>query len=141
MSPLSSFAQHAVDLLSGVGPIKARSMFGGYGLSLDGISIGLIAEDRIYLRVDEVTQAEFARAGSGPFIYPSKNGPMTMKSYWALPEDSVDDQERATRWGRLAADAARRAGAAKSAKPAKPKLRKKAATAKKPAPKSKRRAR
>jgi DNA transformation protein len=121
MSPLSSFAQHAVDLLSPVGPVKARAMFGGYGLSLDGVSIGLIADDRLYLRVDEATRGEFEKAGSAPFIYPSKNGPMTMKNYWAIPEDAVDDSERAARWGRLAAEAGRRAEAARSSKPKKEK--------------------
>ncbi len=116
MSPLSSFAQHAVDLLSPVGPVKARPMFGGYGLSLNGVSIGLIDEDRIYLRVDDATRGEFERAGSTPFVYPSKKGPMTMKNYFALPEDAVDDSERAARWGKLAAEAGRRADAAKSSK-------------------------
>lgn len=119
MSPLSSFAQHAVDLLVSVGPVKARAMFGGYGLSLGGISIGLIAEDRLYLRVDDTSRPEFEKAGSAPFIYPSKNGPMTMKNYWAMPEDAVDDSELAAKWGLLAADAARRADAAKGAKASK----------------------
>ena len=131
MSPLSSFAEHAVDLLAGVGQVKARSMFGGYGLSLDGISIGLIADDRLYLRIDDATRAEFESAGSSPFIYQSKNGPMTMKNYWALPEDSVDDPERAAKWGKLAAEAARRAEAAKTSKaPKKKATTSKAATTK-----------
>jgi DNA transformation protein and related proteins len=116
MSPLSSFAQHSVDLLASVGPVKARAMFGGYGLSLNGVSIGLIADDRLYLRVDDATRAEFEQAGSAPFVYPSKNGPMTMKNYWAIPEDSVDDAERAAKWGQLAVDAGRRGEAAKAAK-------------------------
>jgi DNA transformation protein len=119
MSPLSSFAQHAVDLLSSVGPVKARAMFGGYGLSLNGVSIGLIAEDRLYLRVDDATRPEFEQAGSAPFVYPSKNGPMTMKNYWAIPEEAVDDSEQAARWGRLAADAGRRAETAKSSRSSK----------------------
>ena len=126
MSPLSSFAEHAVDLLAGVGQVRARAMFGGYGLSLDGISIGLIADDRLYLRIDDSTRAEFESAGSSPFIYQSKNGPMTMKNYWALPEDSVDDPERAAKWGKLAVEAARRAETAKTSKAP----RKKTATSK-----------
>ena len=126
MSPLSSFAEHAVDLLAGIGQVRARAMFGGYGLSLDGISIGLIADDRLYLRIDGATRAEFEGAGSSPFIYQSKNGPMTMKNYWALPEDSVDDPERAAKWGKLAVEAARRAETAKTSKAP----RKKTATSK-----------
>jgi len=140
MSPLSSFAQHSVDLLSSVGPVKARAMFGGYGLSLDGVSIGIIADDRLYLRADDASRPEFEKAGSAPFVYPSKNGPMTMKNYWAIPEDAVDDAERAAKWGQLAVEAGRRAEAAKGAKkkpapkaakaPAAPRKKKPAARAK-----------
>ncbi|HYV48164.1 MAG TPA: TfoX/Sxy family protein [Myxococcaceae bacterium] len=132
MSPLSSFAQHSVDLLSSVGPVKDRAMFGGYGLSLDGVSIGLIADDRLYLRVDDTSRPEFEKAGSAPFIYPSKNGPMMMKNYWAIPEDAVDDSERAAKWGQLAVEASRRAEAAKGTKGAKKKPAPNATKAPKP---------
>jgi DNA transformation protein len=113
---LSSFAQHAVDLLSGVGPVQVRAMFGGYGVSLNGISIGLIAKDRLYLRVDDESRAAFEAAGSAPFVYPSRKGPMTMKNYWALPEEAVDDPDKAERWGRLAVAAAERSKARTPAK-------------------------
>ena len=118
---LSSFAQHAVDLLSGVGAVKVRAMFGGYGVSLNGISIGLIADDRLYLRVDEETRAAFEGGGSIPFVYSSRNGPMTMKNYWALlPEEAVDDPDKAEPWGRLAVAAAERSERLKRAKKGKP---------------------
>jgi DNA transformation protein len=126
---LSSFAEHAVDLLSGVGPVKVRAMFGGYGVSLNGISIGLIAEDRLYLRVDDETRAAFEGAGSAPFVYPSRKGPMTMKNYWALPEEAVDDPDKAKPWGRLAVAAAERAERLKRAKKTKPTPKAKPATA------------
>lgn len=142
MSPLSSFAEHALDLLAGVGPVRARAMFGGYGLSLEGISIGLIADDRLYLRVDDETREAFSAAGSEPFVYGSRKGPMTMKSYWCLPEEAIDDPERASRWGRLAWEAARRAEAKKRARKTKPTpARKTTATAKTPTPRKRSRPR
>lgn len=128
MKELPSFVQHALDLLAGVGAIRARAMFGGYGLSVDGVSVGLIGEDRLYLRVDDQTREQFQAAGSEPFVYPSKNGPMTMKNYWSLPEEAIDDPESASRWGRLAVEAARRAEAGKK----KPKASAKAAMERKP---------
>lgn len=130
MKELPSFVQHALDLLAGAGPVRARAMFGGYGLSVNGISMGLIAEDRLYLRVDDESRGQFEAAGSKPFVYPSKNGPMTMKNYWALPEEAIDDPEKASRWGTLAVESSRRAEALKK-KPAR------AAAKAKPAPKAK----
>lgn len=142
MSPLSTFAEHALDLLAGVGPVRARAMFGGYGLSLEGISIGLIADDRLYLRVDDEARDAFAKAGSEPFVYESRKGPMTMKSYWSLPEEAIDDPERASRWGRLAWEAARRAEAKKRERKTKPApARKMAAAAKAPTPRKRSRPR
>lgn len=118
MKELPSFVQHALDLLAGAGPVRARAMFGGYGLSVGGISMGLIDEDRLYLRVDDQTRGQFQAAGSEPFVYQSKNGPMTMKNYWSLPDEAIDDPESASRWGKLAVEASRRAEALKKKKPA-----------------------
>lgn len=121
MSNSPSFVQHALELLEQVGPIRARSMFGGHGLSLNGTSIGLIDDDWLYLRVDDQTRPQFEAAGSRAFTYPSKNGPMTMNSYWALPEEAIDDPDVAAKWGRLAAEVAARAEARKKAKAPRPK--------------------
>ncbi|HLL52782.1 MAG TPA: TfoX/Sxy family protein [Myxococcaceae bacterium] len=136
MKELPSFVQHSLDLLAGAGPIRARSMFGGYGLSVGGISMGLIDEDRLYLRVDDETREQFQAAGSDPFVYQTKNGPMTMKSYWSLPEEALDDPEAASRWGRLAVEASRRAEAAKR-KPARAVAKAKPELAAKPVTKRK----
>ncbi|MDQ3265104.1 MAG: TfoX/Sxy family protein [Myxococcota bacterium] len=141
MPTSASFVQHSLELLSGVGPVRSRPMFGGHGLSLHGISIGIIDDDRLYLRVDDLTRPQFQEAGAQPFTYPSKKGPMVMKSYWSLPDEAVDDPDVAVKWGRLAAEASVRGEAAKrraapSASKASPK---KVSPVKKSAPKRTRR--
>lgn len=113
MPTSASFLDHALELLSGVGPIRARAMFGGYGVSLNGISIGIIDDDRLYLRTDEATRPQFQSAGASPFTSPSRKGPMVMNSYWSLPDEAVDDPDEAVAWGRLAVEAALRADTAK----------------------------
>jgi uncharacterized RDD family membrane protein YckC len=41
--PIDPFASYACELLSGLGPCVARRMFGGWGISVDGMNIGIIA--------------------------------------------------------------------------------------------------
>ena len=45
--PRREHAQHLVDLMAAVGPVKLRPMFGGHGLFLDGLMFALIAGDRL----------------------------------------------------------------------------------------------
>ena len=42
---------HIVDLLQFIGPIESKSMFGGFGVFLEGLMFGLIAGSELYLRV------------------------------------------------------------------------------------------
>ena len=41
------FIEHVRELLSGLGPVAARRMFGGWGLSVDGMNIGIVAWDTL----------------------------------------------------------------------------------------------
>lgn len=83
----------------------------------------LIAEDRLFLKVDDQSKPRFAQAGSRPFVYEGKRRPVEM-SYWLLPDEAAGDPEGMVEWARIALAAARRAKAAKaekrSRKPRKP---------------------
>lgn len=96
----------AVDLLSGMGRVEARRMFGGAGLYAGGVMFGLIDDEVIYLKVDEVLRADLAAAGSRAWIYTERKGPKAgipqETSYWSLPDAALDDPEEACAWGRLA---------------------------------------
>jgi DNA transformation protein and related proteins len=140
------FVAHILELLAPLGNVRARKMFGGWGISCDGISIGLVAWERLYLKVDATTKPNFREAGCEPFIYDGKNRPIEM-SYWTVPPDAMDAPHLMAPWARLAMQAALTAANAKAAKPATPakKLARKAAknaarksTASKPAVKPRR---
>lgn len=44
-------------------------MFDGHGVSVDGLSVGLIAFDTLYLKVDSVNEPRHQAARLGRFIY------------------------------------------------------------------------
>jgi DNA transformation protein and related proteins len=94
--------------LSPLGVVRIRRMFGGAGVSIDGFSIALIADDTLYLKADPGNVARFDAEGLEPFLY-DKGGRMVAMRYRRAPDAAYDDPEVMREWGALALDAARRA--------------------------------
>jgi DNA transformation protein len=106
------FVAHLLDLLAGLGPVVARSMFGGFGLYLDGVMFGLVADETFYLKTDALSRPRFEAAGLEPFVYEGRNRPVAM-SYHEAPPAALDDPDELAGWARDAVAAAKRARAAK----------------------------
>ena len=107
MAEPNPFVERAVALMTPLGPVRARAMFGGWGVFLDSVMLGLIASDALYFRVDEETKDEFAAAGSQPFVYEAKGKRMEM-AYWLAPEGSLEDSDTLLPWAELGLAAAKR---------------------------------
>ena len=52
---------YIAELFAAFGPVKVRRMFGGAGLFVDGLMIGLVGDGVIYLKADEHTIPAFER--------------------------------------------------------------------------------
>ena len=109
------------ELFSAFGPVSVRRMFGGAGIFADGLMIGLISDDEIYLKADDQTVPSFQAEGMKPFTYGAKNRPVVM-SYWRMPERLFDDPDGLAQWARGALGAAQRGGT-KRKTPAAPRKR------------------
>ena len=94
--------------LTPMGPVTGRSMFGGFGIFMDGLMFGLIAYDEIYFKVDDDNRSDYDAAGSRPFTYEGKSKPVEM-SYWKIPEPVAEDDANLIAWAESAYNAARRA--------------------------------
>jgi DNA transformation protein len=103
------------ELLEPVGRVTVRRMFGGAGLYVDGLIVGLEVEGTLFLKTDEQTRQAFADAGGTPFVYDGKGKPITM-SYWTTPDDAMDSPEAMRPWARLALEATLRSAASRPAK-------------------------
>lgn len=112
MSGDASYIDYLRELLSGLGEIAARRMFGGYGLYHDGLMVAIVVEQRLYLKVDDETRATFAAAGCEAWIYDGKGKPM-QTSYWSVPDEAMDSTEAMLPWARRALAAALRKANAK----------------------------
>ncbi len=85
-------------------------MFGGHGIYLDGLFIGIIADDVLYLKTDPRSESEFRTTGSTPFRYTRQGRVMTLK-FWGAPEDAMESPHQMRQWARKAYAAALRANA------------------------------
>ncbi len=111
----NEFVTHLLDLLEPLGPVSARRMFGGYGIYLERMMFALVADDILYLKVDDVSRGAFAAAGLEPFRY-TRKGKSYQMSYHAAPEDALEDAELLRDWARKAVEAAMRAARAERPK-------------------------
>lgn len=120
MASASGFVDLCLELLSGSRPgsARARRMFGGHGLYVDGLFVAILSDEQLYLKADEATRAEFEAAGCQPFRYAKSGGETVVMSYWTAPEQAMDSPEAMAPWLRLALASALRAAAAKAAAPA-----------------------
>ena len=105
MSELVSLLQ---ELLQPWAVVRARRMFGGYGLFRDELMFGLMINDELYLKVDRQSEAEFAERGLEPFVYHKQGKPVTL-SFRQAPAELFDDPDAAVEWAQRAWEAALRA--------------------------------
>lgn len=75
-----------VDQIAGAGAVAARPMFGEYGLYCDGKMIGIVADDRLYIKPTAGGRAHVPDAEDAP-PYPQA------KPYLLIDEDRWDDQD------------------------------------------------
>jgi DNA transformation protein len=111
----SAYLDFACDLLGGLGPVRARRMFGGAGLYAQDVMFALVADDVIYLKTDAALAAALEAEGCGAFVYDGgKSGKASAMRYHRLPDAALEDPELAVDWGRKALQVALAAAARKA---------------------------
>jgi len=89
------------DLFHHFGRINMRRMFGGEGIYAGDQIIGLVVDDRLYLKTTDSNRADFLAEGCEPFTYMRGKKRMAT-SYYAVPERLSDDSEEFCQWARKA---------------------------------------
>jgi len=114
-SPRDAFVDHCLELLAPLGAPRARRMFGGHGIYLDDLFVAIVAFDRLYLKVDDLTRAAVEAAGGQPFAYEARGRTVASRGYFSAPDDAMDSPDAMHPWARQALAAAVRARAARPA--------------------------
>jgi DNA transformation protein and related proteins len=107
------FLNYLRELLEWVPELRAKRMFGGYGLYSGDAFFAILVDNALYLKGDDQAR-EIYRAGGGTvFGYLRQGKPQTM-DYWSVPAEVLEEPETLRAWVRGAIDAALRANARKS---------------------------
>jgi DNA transformation protein and related proteins len=109
---VSAFTEHCVELFSALGGVRVKRFFSGHGLYVDDLFLAFIIRERLYLKADSHTEAQFSAASCEPFVYEGKGKQVTVR-YWTAPPDALDSAAVMLPWARLAMQAALRAATAK----------------------------
>ena len=105
--PTSEFVDYLKEAFQAFGPVAIRRMFGGHGIFFEGVMIGLVANERLYLKADATTVQEFTHRGLPQFQY-AKGGRLVGMSYYLAPDEALDEAAVMQRWAKMAYEAALR---------------------------------
>lgn len=107
-----AFADYCCELLAPAGPCVAKRMFGGWGISTDGLTLAIIADlgggERLWLKASEDTRSQFEAAHCQRFVYEAKGKAMRM-NYYSAPEEAMESPHAMAPWARLSLECALKA--------------------------------
>ena len=103
-------AEHYVDQLSDWAKIMARPLFGAIALYRDDHVFAMAWQGALYLKVDEDSRGKYEAAGSHALGYATEGQDHALKSYWEVPADVLEDNEKLHAWAEHAYQAALKSG-------------------------------
>lgn len=100
----AGFKAFVEDQLSGLRGVACRAMFGGYGVYQGRTFFGIIYRGQLYFKTSEATRGRYEAAGMKPFRPSAKQ---TLKSYYEVPADVVENPDELVAWAQEAIRAGR----------------------------------
>jgi DNA transformation protein and related proteins len=104
-APGADFADYCCELLGSLGVVKAKRMFLGWGLSVDEMTVAVIAWDALYLKTNAETASHFVNMGCKIFEHEAK-GRVRHMHYYTAPENAMESRAAMQPWAALAKQAA-----------------------------------
>ena len=95
-----SFKDFVLDQLDELPAVTCCPMFGGYGLYQEEAFFGILYKGRLYFKTNELTRPLYLKKGTARF---RPNAKQTLKHYYEVPVDIIEDQEQLTAWAKQAA--------------------------------------
>ena len=105
MAVSSDFLAYVLDQLAGLGGVSSKRMFGGAGLYKDEFFFGLIADDVLYLRVDDSNRKDYSARGMAQFK-PYADRPHLSMNYYETPAEVLENAGELVSWARRSVEVA-----------------------------------
>lgn len=101
----SDFIDFVLEQLAPLGNVRARAMFGGFGIYRGDTIFAIVLDDRLYLKANGETRGEYESRGLSQFTYPAR-GKTRRLSYSEAPAEVFEEPESMCEWARRALAAA-----------------------------------
>src|SRR5262245_29609201 len=102
------FAEFLREQLAPLGAVSVRRMFGKSGVFVDSVMLGMVTDNVLYLRVDELNKSFFQEAAHEAPLNYKKGGQLIDLAFWRLPDRLLDEPAEFIAWAREALAAANR---------------------------------
>ena len=114
MANSKDFVAHVLEMMRSAGSASARAMFGGHGVYLEGLIVGIVDDDVLYLKTDDATRAAYVERELPPFRYRGHDGEWHVTGYFRAPDEALESPPAMHEWLRGALAVSLRATAAKA---------------------------
>ncbi len=95
-----TFKDYIIDQLRDLYDLYAKGMFGGHGLYQGAKFFGMISKGKLYFKTDDSNRHYYIEQGMKPF---RPNEKQTLKNYFEVPPDIIDDSDKLTELARESA--------------------------------------
>jgi DNA transformation protein len=96
---LDTFREFVLDQLTNIGQVSCKAMFGGYGLYCAGVFFAILYKGQLFFKTGPNTVTSYSERKMQPF---RPNLKMTLKNYYEVPADILEDPDELVGWARLA---------------------------------------
>ncbi len=103
MAVSESYRGFVLEQLGRVTPVTGKAMFGGVGIYAQRLFFALIAEDRLYFKVNDATRGDFEKRGMEPF---RPFGEESAMGYYEVPAEVLEDVTQLELWTKKAIEVA-----------------------------------
>lgn len=97
--PDPSLKDYMLEQLEPLGRVRARAMFGGFGVYCDDVFFAIIYQGTVYFKTGPATRKGYEKEGMQPF---SPNPGQTLKNYYQVPAEVLEDPDLLHQWAREA---------------------------------------
>ena len=104
---MSAFLDYLHELFEELGPITTRRMFDGHTIYHQGLPIGIVYAETLYLKADGEHAKAYIALGLPQFTYEQRGRAIGLP-YFQAPAFILEDRTEAAIWGRKAFESALR---------------------------------
>lgn len=112
---MSEYTDYLHEVFELAGPITIKRMFDGHTLYYQGLPVGIVYDDTLFLKADTETRTEFEQRKLPQFTYQKKDKTIGLP-YFQAPEEIFEDRHEAAIWLKRAFEAALKAQPKKKSK-------------------------